>query len=113
LHRDPAVWGADAERFNPDRFARGAFEKLPPHAWMPFASGLRSCSGRALAMQEATLLVASVLQRFDIAKADRSYQMRVSGTGILKMQGFFIKAKRPGMTAPRPSDEPHDGKPNG
>lgn len=114
LHRDPAVWGEDAERFNPDRFAREAFEKLPPHAWMPFAAGLRSCSGRALAMQEATLLVASVLQRFDIAKADRSYQMRVSGTGILKMQGFFIKAKRrPGVMALRSSDEAHDGKLNG
>lgn len=108
LHRDPAVWGEDAEQFNPDRFSRGAFEKLPPHAWMPFASGLRSCTGRALAMQEATLLVGSVLQRFDIAKAKRSYQVRASGTGILKMKGFFIKAKRrPGMAGPRRSSEPH------
>jgi cytochrome P450 / NADPH-cytochrome P450 reductase len=114
LHRDPAVWGEDADRFEPDRFARGALEKLPPHAWIPFAAGLRACTGRALAMQEAILLVASVLQRFDIAKADRSYRMRVSGTGILKMQGFFIKAKRrPGVTAPRPSDQPDDGKQSG
>ncbi|APW58772.1 Bifunctional cytochrome P450/NADPH--P450 reductase 2 [Paludisphaera borealis] len=94
LHRDPAVWGADADRFDPDRMAPEAFDKLPPNAWKPFGTGQRACIGRGFAMQEATLVLASVLQRFDLAPADPDYQLRIKETLTLKPDGFFIRARR-------------------
>src|SRR5262249_35931056 len=47
-HRDPKVW-PDPERFDPERFAPGVFEKLPPNSWKPFGNGQRACIGRAFA----------------------------------------------------------------
>ncbi|KAL0562659.1 hypothetical protein V5O48_019424, partial [Marasmius crinis-equi] len=35
MHRDPAVWGDDANEFRPERMIDGKFEALPPNAWQP------------------------------------------------------------------------------
>jgi cytochrome P450/NADPH-cytochrome P450 reductase len=33
LHRDPSVWGDDADSFRPDRVSDENFAKLPPNSW--------------------------------------------------------------------------------
>ena len=33
IHRDPVVWGEDAEVFKPERMLEENFNKLPPNAW--------------------------------------------------------------------------------
>lgn len=38
LHRDPKIWGEDAEVFRPERMLNGAFEALPKGAWQPVRS---------------------------------------------------------------------------
>lgn len=94
LHRDPKVWGEDAEKFNPDHFSFENAEKLPPNAWKPFGNGQRSCIGRPFALQEATLLLAMMLQRFDLSLADQNYQLKIKETLTMKPEGLFIRAKR-------------------
>ena len=96
LHRDPAVWGDDVEAFKPERFDSQAFDKLLDNAWKPFGNGQRACIGRPFAMQEAQLVLASVLQRFELVQADPSYQLKVKETLTLKPQNFRIRAKRRG-----------------
>lgn len=51
LHRDPAVWGDDAEEFRPERMLDDEFQKLPSNCWKPFGTGVRACLGRALSWQ--------------------------------------------------------------
>ena len=99
LHRDPAVWGDDAEAFRPERFAPEALSALPPNAWKPFGNGQRACIGRPFAMQEAVLLVAMILQRFDLVEHDPSYQLQVGETLTLKPHGFQIRVKRRGSAS--------------
>lgn len=94
LHRDPAVWGADAEAFNPDHFAAEKVSALPPNAWKPFGNGQRACIGRSFALQEATLFLAMLLQRFDITAADPDYQLEIKETLTMKPHGLFIHARR-------------------
>ena len=65
LHRDPSVWGADAEEYNPDHFRPETRSQIPPNAFKPFGSGQRACIGRQFAMQEAMLVLGMLLQRFD------------------------------------------------
>ena len=93
LHRDPAVWGPDAEAFRPERFEQDLAAKLPPNSWKPFGNGARACIGRAFAMQEAQLVLAMLLQRFDIVLDDPSYKLEVAETLTLKPHGLMIRAK--------------------
>ena len=103
LHRDPKVWGDDPERFDPEHFAPEAFEKLPPNSWKAFGNGQRACIGRPFAMQEAIIVLATVLQRFDLSKADPAYDLKIKQTLTLKPDGFFIKAKRRNIAIVQPA----------
>lgn len=93
LHRDPKVWGEDVEAFRPDRFAAENAEKLPPNAWKPFGNGARACIGRPFAMQEAQLVLAMMLQRFDFVLDDPTYQLKVHETLTLKPENLRIRAR--------------------
>jgi cytochrome P450 / NADPH-cytochrome P450 reductase len=93
LHRDPTVWGGDAEAFRPERFAPEVAEKLPPNAWKPFGNGSRACIGRLFAMQEAQLVLSMMLQRFDIVLDDPAYQLEISETLTIKPRGLRIRAR--------------------
>ncbi|RCV14534.1 hypothetical protein SETIT_2G434000v2 [Setaria italica] len=66
VHLDPALWGADAREFHPDRFA-GARPPPPPHAYLPFGAGARTCLGQSFAMAELKVLLALVLSKFELS----------------------------------------------
>lgn len=99
LHRDPAVWGDDANDFKPERMLNGGFEALPPNSWKPFGNGVRSCIGRGFAWQEATIAVALILQRFQVEMADPSYELKIRQTLTIKPVGWNMKVRpRPGKS---------------
>ncbi len=68
LHRHRRLW-AQPERFDPSRFLPGA---PPPDrfAYLPFGAGPRVCIGAQFALTEATLVLASLVQAFRIARVD-------------------------------------------
>ena len=92
LHRDPAVFGADADLFRPERMYGENFTKLPPNSWKPFGNGARGCIGRPFAWQEAILALAMILQNFNLRFDDPSYQLHIKQTLTIKPADFFIKA---------------------
>ncbi len=94
LHRDKVVWGNNADEFDPNRFSEENFSKLPPNCWKPFGNGARACIGRPFAMQEAILVLAMIVQRFDIQLSDPNYKLTIKETLTLKPEGFYLKAKR-------------------
>jgi cytochrome P450 len=62
LHRDPRYW-AEPERYAPDRFSPAEVARRPSHVYLPFGGGPRICVGQHLAMVEAVLVLATLLQR--------------------------------------------------
>ncbi|CAL9182815.1 unnamed protein product [Musa hybrid cultivar] len=65
VHHDPGLWGPDVAQFNPARFADGASRAARhPAAFLPFGLGARTCIGQNLALLEAKLTLAVILQRF-------------------------------------------------
>ncbi|KAG6677892.1 hypothetical protein I3842_14G050800 [Carya illinoinensis] len=65
LHTDPKIWGPDALKFNPARFANGVKGACShPHLYMPFGFGPRVCVGQHLAMVELKILIALLLSNF-------------------------------------------------
>ncbi|MER7702504.1 cytochrome P450 [Kitasatospora sp. NPDC097605] len=64
-HRDPR-WFPDPEAFRPERWDPDAPTAVPDHAWFPFGGGRRACLGARFALVEATLLIATLAQRFHL-----------------------------------------------
>ncbi len=92
LHRDPSVWGEDAEQFNPDHFKPETELALPANAYKPFGTGQRACIGRTFAMQEATLVLGMILQRFQLID-HQHYQLKIKETLTIKPDGFKIQVR--------------------
>lgn len=98
LHRLPEVWGAGAEGFDPDHFAPERRDALPPNAFKPFGSGQRACIGRQFAMQEAVLVLAMLLQRFELVD-HADYRLRITESLTLKPAGLTVTVRpRTGRT---------------
>ena len=92
LHRDKSVWGENAEEFDPENFSREAIASRPINAYKPFGNGQRACIGRQFAMQEATLVIGMILQRFQLFD-HRQYELKIRESLSIKPDGFFIKVK--------------------
>ncbi|MQY10454.1 Bifunctional cytochrome P450/NADPH--P450 reductase [Streptomyces sp. RB5] len=105
VHRDPAVWGPDAESFDPDRFAPGRVRERPAHSYKPFGTGERACIGRQFAIHEATLVLALLLHRYELIP-DPAYELRVTELLTVKPEGFTLRLRRRTAAAPRPAAGP-------
>ncbi|KAH7130800.1 NADPH-cytochrome P450 reductase-like protein [Dendryphion nanum] len=95
VHRDPLVYGEDAEEFRPERMLDEEFErrnKQFPNCWKPFGNGMRGCIGRPFAWQEALLVLAILLQNFNFSMDDPSYQLQIKQTLTIKPKDFFMRA---------------------
>ncbi|MFE0798575.1 cytochrome P450 [Streptomyces sp. NPDC058812] len=112
LHRDPEVWGPDAERFDPDRFDAKAVRARAPHTFKPFGTGARACIGRQFALHEATLVLGLLLRRYEL-RPDPDYRLRVTERLTLMPEGLRLRldrrtaAGRPGAT-PDPASDAED-----
>ncbi|KAJ7683335.1 cytochrome P450 [Mycena rosella] len=84
----------DAKEFRPERMMNGKLEALPPNAWQPFGFGIRGCIGRAFALQEIGLVMASIIQNFDLSFVDPSYKFEIKHMLTVKPQGLRIRAAR-------------------
>lgn len=98
LHRDPSVWGPEPEKFNPENFSREAERERPVDAFKPWGNGQRACIGRQFAMQEATLVIGMLLQRFQFFD-HKKYQLKLKESLSIKPDGFTLRVRqRPGRT---------------
>ncbi|MER6221882.1 cytochrome P450 [Streptomyces sp. 900105755] len=104
LHRDPEVWGPDAESFDPDRFEAKAARGRAPHTFKPFGTGARACIGRQFALHEATLVLGLLLRRYGLG-ADPDYRLRVTERLTLMPEGLRLRLERR-TPAPAPASAP-------
>jgi cytochrome P450 len=68
VHRHRLLWD-DPDRFDPERFAPERAAARPRFAYLPFGAGPRICIGAGFAMLEATLVLATLAQRFRLSLA--------------------------------------------
>lgn len=62
VHHNIEIWGDDVNNFNPQRFAEP--RKHAASSFFPFGLGPRICVGQNLAMVEAKIVLATILQRY-------------------------------------------------
>jgi len=63
IHRD-ARWFDDPLEFRPERWENGLARQLPRFAYFPFGGGPRQCIGNTFALMEASVVLATIGQKF-------------------------------------------------
>jgi cytochrome P450 len=84
MHRN-SIYFPDPEKFDPDRWIPGRSQKLPRFAYFPFGGGPRQCIGSSFAMMEATLLLATIAQKFQLGT--------VPGHPVVLVPSFTLRPK--------------------
>jgi len=65
IHRHPELW-ENPTSFTPRRFQLPDFERRSTYSYLPFSAGPRQCLGKSFATVELQLVLATIVQRFDL-----------------------------------------------
>lgn len=88
MHRNPAIYGADAQTFDPLRWLDGRTKGLK-WEFLPFGGGARTCLGQQFALTETSYVVvrlAQMFQQVSLANPNSDYPPKI-------MTHFSIKLK--------------------
>ena len=74
VHRDTSIFGADADKFNPDRWLIDDSEKRAnmERNWLAFGAGPRVCLGKNISLLEMYKVIPQIVNKFDIKILDDS-----------------------------------------
>jgi cytochrome P450 len=78
-HRDESLW-PESNCFRPERFDRSQRPAQPPLTYVPFGGGPRNCIGAIFAQIEAKVVLARILQRFDLALVSKKVRAYMGAT---------------------------------
>jgi cytochrome P450 len=65
LHRHRRLWDRP-DVFDPSRFLGPDKTRITRFSYMPFGAGPRTCIGSSFALQEATIVLATLIHRFEM-----------------------------------------------
>ncbi|KAJ5770109.1 cytochrome P450 [Penicillium nucicola] len=99
VHRDTAVFGADAGSFRPERWIDSSEEQLKEmnRYFMAFGQGSRTCIGKNISLMEMGKIVPQILRDFDMEWASPEPDWTVT-THFFPMQDGLIVRLKPHKT---------------
>ena len=90
IHRHRERW-SEPDAFNPDRFEQDSSRESVRQAYLPFGMGPRVCMGAAFALQEATLILASLVRAFRLEAVAGHTPMPVGRLTIRSGNGVRLR----------------------
>ncbi|CAG8541931.1 16357_t:CDS:2 [Racocetra fulgida] len=85
IHRNPLIWGEDAEHFNPSRWLDPEIKsKITNNTFLPFGAGPKNCLGMKMAHLEIKSILSILI---------RNFEFRL-------VEGFAVKNKSAGLSKP-------------
>jgi cytochrome P450 len=91
LHRHRQLWD-DPDAFRPDRFADP--KAVPRFQYLPFGDGPRICIGASFALQEAVIILATLLARFRFSALPGREPKPVMILTLRPQGGVWLKVER-------------------
>jgi cytochrome P450 len=89
IHRDPR-WYDDPDAFQPERWADGLVQRIPRYAYFPFGGGPRICIGNQFALMEATLVLATIAQKYRLRLAPDAVVTPLPSMTLRPAQGVKV-----------------------
>ncbi|KAH8820178.1 cytochrome P450 [Xylogone sp. PMI_703] len=91
LHHDPRFWGADHDKFIPERWIEGdiSFNEI-----MPFGIGHRACIGRNIASINLLKILSTLWRNFEFTPADKYEQLEMESVGVGEKRGPLLCSVR-------------------
>ncbi|ANE48346.1 hypothetical protein SY83_21000 [Paenibacillus swuensis] len=86
MHRHPKYF-PEPNRFRPERFDHDMVKGIPQFAYFPFGGGARVCIGNHFAMLEATLILATIAQRYEFRYLEEDQQVKPEFIITLRPKG--------------------------
>lgn len=93
LHRHKLLWDAP-DRFVPARFMPDRRGEIDRYAYLPFGAGPRVCIGASFALQEAVVVLATILRSFRLALAPGHAVMPVQRVALRSRGGMPMTITR-------------------
>jgi cytochrome P450 len=90
-HQDERYWDSP-QRFQPERFAPGS-KRPPAFTYIPFGGGPRICIGAFFAQVEAKVVLARILQRFELSDTGRKVRLHMGAT-LEPHPGVFLRVRQ-------------------
>jgi cytochrome P450 len=90
LHRHRRLWDRP-DHFDPSRFLGPAKAKIPRFAYLPFGAGPRTCIGSSFALQEAVIVLATLIQRFDLTLLREAHVWPVQKVTLRPVHGLPMR----------------------
>jgi cytochrome P450 len=92
VHRDPRWFDAPLE-FRPERWESGLAKQLPRFAYFPFGGGPRQCIGNTFALMEASVVLATIGQKFRFALAPGHKVVPLASITLRPKNGIQVTLK--------------------
>ncbi|KAI4159126.1 MAG: hypothetical protein LQ342_006830 [Letrouitia transgressa] len=95
VHRDPSVYGVDADEFHPERWLDvdvSRIRRMQSH-FFAFGRGERGCSGRTLAMLLVGKFTVNLLRTFDMEWASDNETWDLKTWWMPEQHGLIVKFK--------------------
>lgn len=93
IHRHRKLWQRP-DAFDPDRFETAAGNESSRQAYLPFSLGPRVCLGAGFAMQEATLILASLARRYRFEPVEGHVPEPVARLTLRSQNGIRLRVLR-------------------
>jgi cytochrome P450 len=91
-HRHKAYW-PEPHRFDPERFSPENVRQRPPYTFLPFGGGPRNCIGMAFAQVEAKVVLARILQKFELRFVGKQVRPAMGAT-LEPYPGVMVEVHR-------------------
>nr|XP_029732559.1 probable cytochrome P450 313a4 isoform X1 [Aedes albopictus] len=78
IHRDPKIWGPNADQFDPDHFLPENVAGRHPYSFIPFSGGPRNCMGIRYAWLSMKILIAFVLRQYRLSTTVKYDELKVA-----------------------------------
>ena len=82
IHRHPDTW-ENPNEYNPLNFHPSKAEGRHPYAYIPFSAGYRNCIGQIFALNEMKIVIASIINRFQVA-LDEAHEVEIHPRIVLR-----------------------------